>query len=110
MEGLTSPFYDKDWPLWHFIASCISGYRIAVWGLRYPFLRHRCAGSLAVFVFAHSCAPCPLVSLVVNSTLQLRLSLLGCVQPLFGAAGWNAGGSLWKIVPTPTIVSVQGAR
>jgi hypothetical protein len=30
MEGLTSPFYDKDWPLWHFIASCTSGYRIAI--------------------------------------------------------------------------------
>jgi hypothetical protein len=31
MEELTSPFYDNDWPLWHSIASCISGYRIAIW-------------------------------------------------------------------------------
>src|SRR5271155_5269284 len=85
MEGLTSPFYDKDWPLWHFIASCISGYRIAIWSFRYPFLRHRRAGPLAVFAFAvasahinqsHSCAPCPLVLLVVDPTLQLCLSLL----------------------------------
>ena len=52
MEGLTSPFYDKDWPLWHSIASCISGYRIAIWSFRYPFLRHRRAGPLAVFAFA----------------------------------------------------------
>jgi hypothetical protein len=99
MEGLTSPFYDKDWPLWHFIASCISGYTIAIWSFCHPFLRHRRAGPLAIFAFAvtsahiinqsHSYRPCPLVPLVVDSTLQLRLAL----QPSSGAAGWNVGGS-----------------
>lgn len=119
MEGSTSPSYDKDWPLWPFIASCISDYRIAIWSFRYPFLRHRRPGPLAAFAFAVASAHITTNHIVAPRASSSRSSsiLLFSFAFLFLDAcnpySVRPVGTLVEVfetVPTPVTTSVQGAR